>query len=67
MTDAAAPTNPREMLLVQSKVRDEIRKKDLRVSDEFLNALNEELYALIEKSIRRCTDNNRKTLGKADV
>lgn len=64
MSEAAAP---REMLLVQSKVRDEIRKKDLRVSDEFLTALNDELYAVIDKAIRRCGDNGRKTLGKADV
>ncbi len=66
--------NAREMLLVQSKVRDEIRKRSatdkdqgLRVSDEFLNALNDELYTLIEKSIARCNDNKRKTLSKADV
>lgn len=64
MTETAAA---REMLLVQSKVRDEIRKKDLRVSEEFLNALNDELYALIERAAARCTGNDRKTVGKADV
>lgn len=58
---------PREMLLVQSKVREEIRKKDLRVSDEFLTALNDEVFAIVEKAIARCIGNNRKTLGKSDV
>lgn len=57
----------REMLLVQSKVREEIRKKDLRVSDEFVNALNDELYTLIERAIARCNGNGRKTLAKSDV
>jgi histone H3/H4 len=66
VSDAAAPAT-REMLIVQSKVREEIRKKDLRVSEDFLNALNEEIYALIEKSIARCNGNRRKTLDKSDV
>lgn len=57
----------REMLLVQSKVRDELRKKDVRVSEEFLNALNEELYVLLDKAVARCAGNGRKTLGKSDV
>lgn len=64
---AATPAATRDMLLVQSKVRDEIKKKELRVSDEYLTALNDEIYALIEKSIKRCMENGRKTLGKADV
>lgn len=57
----------REMLLVQSKVRDEIKKRDLRTSEEFLTALNDELYTLIEKAIARCNGNQRKTLQKSDV
>lgn len=65
MTETVA----REMLVVQSKVRDEIRKKDAtaRVSEEFLTALNDEVYNLITRAIARCNDNHRKTLGKADV
>lgn len=57
----------KEMLLVQSKVREEIKKSELRVSDDFLNALNDEVYAVIAKAIARCTGNSRKTLGKSDV
>jgi hypothetical protein len=65
MTETVA----REMLVVQSKVREEIRKKDAtaRVSEEFLTALNDEVYTLITRAIARCNDNHRKTLGKADV
>jgi histone H3/H4 len=66
-----APTAPatRDMLLVQSKVRELIRTKDAtaRVSEEFLNALNDEIYTLVDKSLQRCNENKRKTLSKADV
>ncbi len=67
MTDPVVPA--REVLIVQSKVRDEIRKKnpEARVSDDFLKSLNDEVYTLIDRAIKRCFDNNRKTLGKADV
>jgi histone H3/H4 len=68
MTEAAAAP-AKEMLLVQSKVRDEIRAKDAtaRVSEEFLAALNDEIYALITRALARCNENKRKTLSKADV
>lgn len=65
MSEAAPAT--REMLIVQSKVREEIRKKELRVSEDFLNALNDEIYLLIERAISRCNGNRRKTLDKSDV
>ena len=72
MTENAAPATTaatREMLLVQSKVREEIRKKDAtaRVSEEFLVALNDEVYLLVDKALARCKENGRKTLNKADV
>jgi hypothetical protein len=58
---------PREMLLVQSKVREEMKKKDVRVSEEFLVALNDELYLLLDRAVARCNGNGRKTLAKQDV
>ena len=64
MSDTVAA---REMIIVQSKVRDEIRKKDLRVSEEFLNALNDEVHHLIHRAMARCEGNDRKTVGRADV
>jgi hypothetical protein len=57
----------KEMLLVQSKVRDVIREKDLRTSDEFLTALNEHLYAALEAAMKRCKDNGRQTLRAQDA
>jgi histone H3/H4 len=57
----------KEMLLVQSKVRDVIREKDLRTSDEFLTALNEHLYATLETAMKRCKENGRQTLRPQDA
>jgi hypothetical protein len=61
------PTTAREMLIVQSKVREEMKKKDVRVSEEFLTALNDEIYLLLDRAVARCAGNNRKTLAKQDV
>ena len=64
-----ADAQTKEMLLVQSKVREVIRAKDAtaRVSEDFLNSLNDELYTLVDRALARCKANDRKTLGAADV
>jgi len=56
-----------DMVLVQSKVRDAIRGKDFRTSDEFITALNAHVHALIENAIERCKLNGRQTLREQDV
>lgn len=55
------------LLIVQSKVRDEIRSKEKRVSDEFINALSEHVKKTIEKAIARATANGRSTLRPEDI
>lgn len=63
----------REMLLVQSKVRDVIRSKGggegsaLRTSEEFLAGLNEHVHAAIDKAIERAKANGRATLRREDI
>jgi hypothetical protein len=64
---AAAAAKPKEMLLVQSKVKDVVREMDLNVASDLLDALNEEVYVLIEKAGRRAKDNGRKTARGGDV
>lgn len=56
-----------DMVLVQSKIRDVIREKDLRTSDDFIAALNEHLHATLEQAIARCKGNERRTLRAHDV
>lgn len=59
-----------ETILIQSKSRDVVRelgKGEVRVSEEYLIALNEKTHATIVKSMKRCEGNGRKTLRAEDV
>jgi histone H3/H4 len=57
----------RELLIVQSKVREIIRAKEKRVSDEFLTALSEHVHHTIERAVARASANGRSTLRDADI
>lgn len=63
-TEAKKETN---ILIVQSKVRDLIREKEMRTSDEFITALSEHVKAAVEKAIARAKENGRSTLRPADL
>ena len=55
------------MLVVQSKVRDLIREKEMRTSDEFITALSEYVRQAVEKAVSRAKENGRSTLRPADL
>jgi predicted lactoylglutathione lyase len=55
------------LLIVQSKVRDLIREKEMRTSDEFITALSEHVKHAVEKAITRAKENGRSTLRPADL
>ncbi|HEY6911639.1 MAG TPA: hypothetical protein VI356_19835 [Myxococcales bacterium] len=55
------------LLIVQSKVRDLIREKEMRTSDEFISALSEHVRAAVEKAVSRAKENGRSTLRPADL
>ncbi|MGZ6143602.1 MAG: hypothetical protein ACXWLM_09690 [Myxococcales bacterium] len=55
------------MLIVQSKVRDLIREKEMRTSDEFITALSEHVRQAVEKAVSRAKENGRSTLRPADL
>ncbi|MFO7156489.1 MAG: hypothetical protein DIU72_007745 [Pseudomonadota bacterium] len=59
----------REMLLVQSKVRDAIKSKGdgVRTSEDFINGLNDLVHEAIEKAIQRAQKNGRATLRDYDI
>lgn len=58
---------PRELLLVQSKVKDYVRKKDMMCAGDLIEALNESVYASLDAAIRRAEANKRKTARGDDV
>lgn len=72
MDDPPAPTDgggkkERELLIVQSKVRELIRARDKRVSDEFIVALSDQVAELVMKAIGRASANGRSTLRDSDL
>jgi len=56
-------------MVVQSKAKEfaKIIDPDIRMSAEYMSELNEQLARIIDRSIRRCHDNNRKTLKPGDI
>ena len=60
----------KETILIMSKTRESIKelgKGEVRVSEEYLSALNDKVHALIDSSLARCSGNGRKTLRPEDV
>jgi histone H3/H4 len=55
------------LLIVQSKVREVIRQKEKRVSDEFIGALSDYVLRTIERAVQRCSANGRSTLRPEDI
>ena len=55
------------LLIVQSKVRDLIREKEMRTSDEFIQALSEHVRSAVERAVTRAKENGRSTLRPADL
>jgi hypothetical protein len=62
-----AAKKERDLLIVQSKVRELIRSKEKRASDEFITALSDHVQHVVEKAVQRATANNRSTLRDADI
>lgn len=63
MSDTSAP----DLLLVQSKVKDLIRRYDLRVDGALIDQLNLEVIRLVEAACARAKGNDRKTLKPVDL
>ena len=55
------------LLIVQSKVRDQIREKEMRTSDDFITALSEHVKQTVDRAIARAKENGRSTLRPADL
>lgn len=57
---------PREMLLVASKVRQQIHAAGFSTAADALDGLNARVAALIEQAVRRAHANGRKTVRAHD-
>ncbi|NLW51721.1 MAG: hypothetical protein GXY85_12905 [Candidatus Brocadiaceae bacterium] len=57
----------KDMLIVGTKVKNYIRAQDVMSSNDVLTALNEAVYALLDKAVARAKGNGRKTVQGKDV
>jgi len=57
----------KEMLVVASKVKAYVKSKGMMSSSESLGALNEAIYAILDKAIVRTQDNRRSTVKPQDL
>jgi hypothetical protein len=67
MSESTEAKKDSGVLIVQSKVRDLIREKEMRTSDEFITALSEHVREAVLKAISRAKENGRSTLRPADL
>jgi len=55
------------MMIVASKMKDFAKQSGVRVSGDFVDALNESVAVLVSDAIRRCKGNKRGTLRPDDL
>ncbi|MEN3048417.1 MAG: hypothetical protein ABDH63_06530 [Candidatus Caldarchaeales archaeon] len=56
---------PRDSLVVETKVR-ELLPEGMRLREDALEGLNELVKEAVQKAVKRCQANNRKTIIKED-
>jgi histone H3/H4 len=56
-----------EVLVVQSKVKEYIKKKGCNTSGDAVDTLSQKVQALLDSAVTRCKDNGRKTVKPADL
>jgi len=56
-----------EVLVVQSKVREEVKKRKANMAGDFCEAISKEVATMVDAAIRRARANGRKTVRAADL
>ena len=61
-------SNPsKESLVVASKVKAYIKSQEMMTSSEAIDALNDAIYALLDKAVARAQGNRRSTVKAQDL
>ncbi|HJL42627.1 MAG TPA: hypothetical protein RMG48_15085 [Myxococcales bacterium LLY-WYZ-16_1] len=58
---------PKEMLLVQSKVKEYVRQAGFMCSSDLVEQLNEQVAQMLDTAVARAEANGRKTARASDV
>lgn len=62
-----AKKKEREIIVVASKVREYVKKKNCNTSGEFISELSNSVYNLIDRALSRAQENGRKTVQAKDA
>lgn len=57
----------REILVVISKVKEYVKKKEMQTSETAVEALSEAVYELLDKAVLRAKENGRQTIKDRDI
>jgi len=60
-------TSAKEMLIVGTKVKSYIKSKGVMSSADVLDALNDAVYELLDRAVKRAQANGRKTVQGRDI
>ncbi|TPV94574.1 MAG: hypothetical protein B7733_14560 [Myxococcales bacterium FL481] len=63
----AKSNQPKEVVVVGSKVKDVIREAGLRSDGELVQAVSDRVHDLLESAVERCTSNGRSTVRPHDL
>jgi len=58
---------PREVLVVGSKVKEEVKKAGLRSDGDLVRAISDKVHELLAEAVVRCSQNNRSTVRPHDL
>ncbi len=56
-----------DMLVVQSKVRDEVKRRKANMAGDFPAALSKEVADMVDRAVKRARANGRKTVRANDL
>ena len=67
MVTSTPVPQPKENLVVGSKVKEVIRNAGLRSDGELVQAVSEKVHEMLQAAVERCKANNRSTVRKHDL
>ena len=56
-----------DVLVVQSKVRDQVKRRGANMAGDFADALSKRVQAMVDDAIKRAKSNGRKTVRANDL
>lgn len=58
---------PREVVVVASKVKEFIRSQELRSDGDLVQAVSDKVHEMLDSAVERCRDNKRGTVRPHDL